>query len=114
MVNQLLRIEPKQRITVNKLHGIVKENIQQAELLNASTEGDLATVRKLVNERVKINGQDRNGYTALIKAAESGHGDIVDFLMTKKANPDLKTKSGATAIDWASSEEIREKVKSGK
>jgi serine/threonine-protein phosphatase 6 regulatory ankyrin repeat subunit A/serine/threonine-protein phosphatase 6 regulatory ankyrin repeat subunit B len=48
-----------------------------------------------------IDQQDNDGRTALIHAARIGDPRVVSALLTYGANPALKDKSGATALDYA-------------
>ncbi|KAL0371964.1 UNVERIFIED_CONTAM: hypothetical protein Scaly_0878000 [Sesamum calycinum] len=50
---------------------------------------------------------NRKGMTALHYAAQGSNLELVKYLLKKGANKDLKNKAGNTAVDLASSEEIR-------
>lgn len=59
--------------------------------------GELASLIKDVN----INHQDENGETALILAAVRGHQKLAQLLIDAKADPDIPSKEGKTALYWA-------------
>jgi ankyrin repeat protein len=66
----------------------------KAEPLNkASEQGDLRKVQSLVQAGVPVNaiGSKHTGYYPIHCAAESGHTDIVKFLLGKGAKPDVRT-----------------------
>lgn len=54
----------------------------------AAAAGDVAKVRALITS-VDINATDSTGRTALALAAKNGHADVVQALLTAKANPEL-------------------------
>jgi hypothetical protein len=45
-----------------------------------------------------ISSQQADGATALILAAEAGHSELVDLLLLRKADPNVKRKDGVTAL----------------
>ena len=51
----------------------------------------------LTKTNVDINIEDQMGNTALIKAAEKGHVEIVDYLLNNGADIDYQNKDGMTA-----------------
>lgn len=55
--------------------------------------GDLAAVTGLLDKGVDLNARspDRNRYTALHWAAQEGHEQIVELLLQRGANPDLRS-----------------------
>ncbi len=67
-------------------------------LSRASSKGDIATVKKLVNEGADINSTDSSGRTALIEAAWGGHNEVVSFLIEKGANVNASDAAGYTAV----------------
>jgi ankyrin repeat protein len=73
-------------------------------LIRASSKGDLATVKALLESGTNVNQTDTNGRTALIEAAWSGHLEIVKFLITNKADINIVDVSGYTALMRASEE----------
>ncbi|EDV28293.1 uncharacterized protein TRIADDRAFT_53777 [Trichoplax adhaerens] len=87
---------------MNPVHGI-EERLRECACL-----GEKDTVQLLVQRGVNINSQHKiNGWTALHWAACRGHNDIVAYLLSEGAEPSLLTKSGETAAQLSSSEEIK-------
>ena len=48
--------------------------------LQAVKRGDVAEVKKLIDEGTDVNAQNKEGYTALIWASNDGHTEIVELL----------------------------------
>lgn len=70
-------------------------------LHQAAWQGDLDTVRRLVESRVDVettNGSVRHGATCLIEAAGCGHVDMVNWLLSVRANPETQDDYGVTAL----------------
>ena len=68
----------------------------------ACTSGNQAAVEALINlDEVQIDAQSIGGETPLMKAATQGHRDIVQALLAKNANPNLKSNLGHSARDYA-------------
>ena len=57
-------------------------------LRNAAGEGDLATLKRLVEEGVDLEATDKYGNTALMCAAREGKLDCLALLIAKGANLD--------------------------
>jgi len=55
-----------------------------------------------------INAVDKNGWSTLMFAASQGEADIVRILMSRGADPNLKSKEGETALMIATSEQHKE------
>ncbi len=69
-------------------------------IIFAVVTGNLRQVRELVNSSNVNNVIDNvNGYTALHHAVRLPGNDIVEYLMSIGANPDLKQKEGKDSID---------------
>lgn len=69
-------------------------------ILFAVVTGNLRQVRELVNSSNVNNIIDNvNGYTALHHAVKLPGNDIVEYLMSCGANPDLKQKEGKDSVD---------------
>jgi ankyrin repeat protein len=49
----------------------------------AAFRGDLATIKKLIESGVDVNMKDKTGKTPLILAAQNGHQDIIELLLSK-------------------------------
>ncbi|HEX3230645.1 MAG TPA: ankyrin repeat domain-containing protein, partial [Pyrinomonadaceae bacterium] len=68
----------------------------------AVRQGDLAAVTALLDKGADVNAKFRYGATALFKAAERGHTEIVKLLLARGADVKVKdTFYGATAMTWA-------------
>ena len=68
----------------------------------AVRQGDLATVTALLDQGADVNAKFRYGATALFKAAERGHTEIVKLLLARGADVTVKdTFYQATAMTWA-------------
>ena len=77
---------PKDRTAASKL------------LIKSVQTGSFLEVKKALNAGADVNFQDRNGRTALMFAAQGGRAQIVEWLLSNKANPALKDKRGCTAL----------------
>jgi hypothetical protein len=68
----------------------------------AVRRGDLAATTALLDQGADVNAKFRYGTTALFKAAERGHVEIVKLLLAHGADATVKdTFYGATAMSWA-------------
>jgi hypothetical protein len=68
----------------------------------AVRQGDLALVTSLLDQGADVNAKFRYGATALFKAAERGHTEIVKLLLARGADVTVKdTFYKATAMTWA-------------
>jgi ankyrin repeat protein len=72
-------------------------------LLAAVPQGSYETVELLVNAGANVNARDARGMTPLALAITSDRPEprIVRLLLAKGADPDIKCKTGETALDWA-------------
>ncbi len=68
----------------------------------ATRAGNVAEVKSLLDQGADVNAKFRYGATALFKAAERGHAEVVRLLLERGADPTIKdTFYGATAMTWA-------------
>jgi ankyrin repeat protein len=68
----------------------------------AVRQGDLAAVTTLLDKGADVNAKFRYGATALFKAAERGHTEIVKLLLARGADVTVRdTFYRATAMSWA-------------
>lgn len=73
------------------------------ELWAAARKGDLETIKSLVASGVSVDSKTDYGASALSFAASRGHKEIVKFLLSKNADPNVKdTFYNATPMSWAS------------
>ena len=73
-------------------------------LVAASGRGDLDEVKDLLEFRKTPINSCENGYTPLMMASKNGHADVVQVLLEKGANINLKwagRTAGQTALDMA-------------
>ena len=78
------------------------KNSDGEQLIDASRDGDLATVQRLLSSQgVDVNYTDSFGVTALMYASDNCHIDCVRLLLENGANVNLKDNDGRTAKDWA-------------
>jgi class 3 adenylate cyclase len=73
----------------------------ESRLVHAAFHGHLEEVRRLVENGILADAVDNTGKTALHAASENGHGDVVDFLMSKGANVPIQDKANNDSIDLA-------------
>jgi hypothetical protein len=70
----------------------------------AARKGDVATVKKLLDEGVDVNTRFRYGATALSYASDRGHLEVARLLLERGADVNVKDSFyGATPLSWASS-----------
>ena len=69
-------------------------------LLFAARVGDLASAKLLVAAGADVNDKDAWGISATVLAAHSGFGDLVDFMLEKRADPNA-AEAGFTALHAA-------------
>jgi len=68
----------------------------------AVRKGDAPTVTALLDKGADVNAKFRYGMTALFKAAERGHIEVVKILLARGVDVTVKdTFYGATAMTWA-------------
>lgn len=77
---------------------------------NAGAIDAEAVVNLLVDRGAAIDAVDNRGRSALMTAAELGHGGIVDVLLARGADRTLKDKNGKSALELADDAVIREKL----
>ena len=76
------------------------------ELVAAARSDDTAMVARLVNGGENVSCRDSlTAETALMTAATEGKVDMVRFLLVLKADPNMKTTSGQTALDMVRARE---------
>ncbi len=75
--------------------------LKDADLARAARAGDRATLRRLLQLGLPLDGRDERGATALIHAAGAGQLDLVTDLIGLGADTEAATHSGATALSAA-------------
>lgn len=68
-------------------------------LIQAATQGKLATVKLLLKYKADLNAQSSLGNTALMHAVESRHFDVATFLLSQKADASLTNQAGQSVLD---------------
>lgn len=86
----------------------VQDSCGMTPLMIASTAGSVACATVLLEAKASINSQkgpgqsgDGVGCTALILAAMEGHAEVVNLLLSMKADAAVKDVNGDTALSWA-------------
>jgi ankyrin repeat protein len=72
---------------------------QEQMLFAAAEGGDLATVRRLLDQGVNVDAQDEIQMTALCYAVNNGHRDLAHLLIRKGADVDHATPD--SVLQWA-------------
>ncbi|CAG9537009.1 unnamed protein product [Cercopithifilaria johnstoni] len=77
-------------------------NDPKEQVLTAAEDGNLELLKDLIgNNPSLLSAHDADGYTALHRAAYSGHTDIVGYLLSIGANPEWNTNDGWTVLHCA-------------
>jgi cytohesin len=66
----------------------------------AATFGNIEAVKQHLANRTDVNAKDLTGFAPLVFAASCGHKEIVELLIDKGADVNVKN-SGKTPLDWA-------------
>ncbi len=67
----------------------------------AAMAGDDEAVRRLLDLGLPVDAVDRQGCSALLRAAGGGHRAVVELLLQRGADPGLAAQSGATPLSAA-------------
>ncbi len=85
-------------------------NIESLEgatpIMNAAQSNKMEHLKLLIDYKGAVNKQDKRGFTALHRAAEMGHNEIVKELLSQGANKEIEAE-GHTALSLA---EVRNNV----
>ena len=84
------------RMTENAADKQQRLNVQ---FLEAAKYGNLTKVQQALNSGAELNAADFNGSTALHNAAEYGHDEIVEFLLTRVFEIELMSDPEASRIN---------------
>ena len=71
---------------------------QNEALYVAATQGDLETVRQLLDSGTAVDGKNAAGWTALMKASMEGHQPVVEELIKQGADVNIQGRAGWTAL----------------
>lgn len=99
--------ERNDTLHAGNVSGFAAENA----LRQAALEGDLTTVKELVDRGTSVNAPDQDGHTPLMLAAFNGHSEIVLSLIDGGALVDQRDLLGRTALLYAATGPFRETVK---
>jgi len=80
------------------------------DLRNASLQGDLESIRQIVEAGIDIEEGDQLGRTALMFASFNGHTEVVQFLIEQGAEVQKQNSEGRTPLMFASSGPFPETV----
>lgn len=83
--------------------GVGNDEDNQMALYSAAERGDGVIVRSLLDIGVNVK-TCQEGMRLLSTAAEGGHLEVVQVLLAKGFEPDLKDRLGQTALSLAASE----------
>jgi len=91
------------KFLISKGADVNTQNNKGGTALNlAAVKGHSDTVKLLLNKGANINAKcGKKGWTALFFAAVTGQTETVKVLLEKGANPNVRSKKGRTAIDYA-------------
>jgi hypothetical protein len=86
-----------------KKEGQFYESTDTVELIRAAGQGDMMTLKGLLDKGVDVNEKDKEfGWTALMAGALSGRTGIIRILLAKGAHVDAKDNFGWTPLMIAS------------
>jgi len=68
------------------------------ELLEATTKGDGAKIKNLLDRNASVNTKDKDGITPLMRAAHGGHIEAVKLLIGKGADVNAAEKDGYSVL----------------
>ena len=86
---------------INGSSAYVKGRKNVVPIISASSAGHIDVVRLLIESGADINAQDKNGWTALMRAVYWKQEDIAKLLIEKKADLSIKNDWGETALKYA-------------
>ena len=66
-----------------------------------ASNGDIESVRALLDKGADVNAKDNRGMTALMRAARNGEFDIVRVLIGRGARINEEDEIGKTALNYA-------------
>ena len=109
-LNALKETETRESTSMNHVAQTIQEDRTEVEerspeeadkstqLRSASANGDLSTVKTLLEEGTPVDGTTENGTTPLMWAAMNGHNEVVEYLIGQGAHVDQQTKQGVSAL----------------
>jgi ankyrin repeat protein len=89
--------------TIALLEPITRARANEPVIITSLSEwaavGDLNKVRELIAKGQNVNGANRDGWTPLMTAATCWRYHVVQYLLSKGADPNLRNRRGNTALD---------------
>ena len=67
-----------------------KQDISADVFRRAARNGELATVKQAIEAGIDVDAKSAYGATALFFACDRGHEEVVNFLLEKGADPNIK------------------------
>lgn len=108
MAQSLLSFEK----TVNASNQKILNFYKSESFIHAIQNNQITIMNLLIEHNVDINAPLHwNGYTPIMVAAVNGHVDILNMLITKKANANLSNSDGTTALMLAAETGTTEAVR---
>jgi len=83
----------------------------EERLITAAKEGDVQTVKALLDAGIDVNAKGNAGMTALMHASRNNHIDCVKILISARADVRIKNELGRTALKIAEGNGYHEIVK---
>lgn len=77
---------------------IILNGCATTTIFDASREGDIAAVRKLLSDNKNVNITNRGGVTPLMLAARNGHEKIANLLINKGADVNVSDTANYTPL----------------
>jgi len=81
------------------------------DLVEAAHTGNLSKVRALLKKETDVDHENSVGVTALIIASREGHEAIVQILLDKGAEVNVRENGGRTALKFAKTQKIKTLLK---
>ena len=72
--------------------------MDELQWFQAAEQGDLAPIQQGIEDKIDVNCQDSKGRTAVYWAAEKGHLQLVEYLITQHADLNIANVSGGDVL----------------
>ncbi len=95
----LIKLIIKKKMNINHKNNLGRNPLYMTSFKESYSH--LACAKILINHGVDVNSIDNRGYTTLIQATIIKNLKLMKFLLKNKANPNIKTKKGYTALSIA-------------
>jgi len=92
---------PEVELKDTKLGSSAADGAFWTVFMRAAAQGDVRTLRRLVDDGVEVNGQSPNGTTAFMAAVKNGHLEAACELLELGADPEITDEEGLNALEWA-------------